>query len=60
MEIDRNRNVDITNTLKNDVTVSDRSVILRNADWDAQTTAAGYFNLLCTALRTAGILRRLS
>jgi len=31
--------------LKNYVTVSsDRSVILRNAGWDAQTTAAGYFN----------------
>ncbi|XP_011060258.1 PREDICTED: uncharacterized protein LOC105149506 [Acromyrmex echinatior] len=45
VEIDRNRNVDITSTLKNYVTVSsDRSVILRNAGWDAQTTAAGYFN----------------
>ena len=45
VEIDRNRNVGITSTLKNYVTVSsDRSVILRNAGWDAQTTAAGYFN----------------
>ena len=45
VEIDRNRNVDITSTLKNYLTVlSDRSVILRNAGWDAQTTAAGYFN----------------
>ena len=45
MEIDRNRNVGITSTIKNYVTVSsDRSVILRNAGWDAQTTAAGYFN----------------
>ena len=44
-EIDRNRNVGITSTLKNYVTVSsDRSVILRNAGWDAQTTATGYFN----------------
>jgi len=35
----------ITSTLKNYVTVSsDRSVILRNAGWDAQTIAAGYFN----------------
>ncbi|KYN38113.1 hypothetical protein ALC56_07513 [Trachymyrmex septentrionalis] len=45
VEIDRNRNVGITSTIKNYVTVSsDRSVILRNAGWDAQTTAAGYFN----------------
>ncbi|KYQ53253.1 hypothetical protein ALC60_07616, partial [Trachymyrmex zeteki] len=45
MEIDRNRNVGITSTLKNYVTVSsDKRVILRNAGWDAQTTAAGYFN----------------
>ena len=49
-EIDRNRNVGITSTLKNYVTVSsDRSVILRNAGWDVSginpaTTAAGYFN----------------
>ncbi|KYN35097.1 hypothetical protein ALC56_10567 [Trachymyrmex septentrionalis] len=44
-EIDRNRNVGITSTLKNYVTVSsDRSVILRNAGWDAQTTPIGYFN----------------
>ena len=43
VEIDRN--VGITSTLKNYVTVSsDRSVILRNAGWDALTTAAGYFN----------------
>jgi len=45
VEIDRNRNVGITSTLKNYVTVSsDRSVILRNVGWDALTTAAGYFN----------------
>ena len=45
VEIDRNRNVGITSTLKNYVTESsDRSVILRNADWDALTIAAGYFN----------------
>ncbi|KYQ58434.1 hypothetical protein ALC60_02574 [Trachymyrmex zeteki] len=45
VEIDRNRNVGITSTLKNYLTVSfDRSVILRNVGWDAQTTAAGYFN----------------
>ena len=45
VKIDRNRNVGITSTFKNYVTVlSDRSVILRNAGWDAQTTASGYFN----------------
>ena len=45
MEIDRNRNVGITSTLKNYVTVSsDRSVILRNAGWDAQIIASEYFN----------------
>jgi len=45
MEIDRNRNVGITNTLKNYVTVSsNRSVILRNAGWDAHTDMNGYFN----------------
>ncbi|KYN26661.1 hypothetical protein ALC57_03970, partial [Trachymyrmex cornetzi] len=56
VEIDRNRNVGITSTLKNFVTVSsDRSVILRNAGWDAQTTQTGYFNfyrsLICEAKR---------
>ncbi|XP_018398461.1 PREDICTED: uncharacterized protein LOC108776361 [Cyphomyrmex costatus] len=45
VEIDRNRNVGVTSTIKNYATVtSDRSVILRNAGWDAQTTADGYFN----------------
>ncbi|KYN20094.1 hypothetical protein ALC57_07562 [Trachymyrmex cornetzi] len=45
VEIDCDRNVGITSTLKNYVTVSSyRSVILRNAGWDAQTTQAGYFN----------------
>ncbi|XP_029666090.1 uncharacterized protein LOC115237292 [Formica exsecta] len=38
VEIDRNRNVGITSTLKNYVTVSsNRTVIMRNAGWDAQT-----------------------
>jgi len=45
VEIDSNRKVGIISILKNYVTVStDRSVILRNAGWDAPTTAAGYFN----------------
>ncbi|KAL6254321.1 hypothetical protein P5V15_014370 [Pogonomyrmex californicus] len=44
VEIDRNRNVGITSTLKHYVTTSsDRSVILRNAGWDARN-ADGYFN----------------
>lgn len=45
VEIDRNRNAGITSTLKHYVTTSsDRSVILRNAGWDALTSADGYFN----------------
>lgn len=45
VEIDRNRNVGITSTLKNYVTVSsDRSVILRNAGWDPQSNSDGHFN----------------
>ncbi|KAL6253751.1 hypothetical protein P5V15_015803 [Pogonomyrmex californicus] len=45
VEINRNRNVGITSTLKHYVTISsDRSVILRNAGWDARTNADGYFN----------------
>ena len=45
VEIDRSRNVGIPSTLKHYVTVSsDRSVILNNAGWEAQTTADGYFN----------------
>jgi len=45
VEIDRNKNVGITHTLKNYVTVSsDRNVILRNAGWDAHPNMNGYFN----------------
>ncbi|XP_070515862.1 uncharacterized protein [Cardiocondyla obscurior] len=46
VEIDRNRNVGITSTLKNYATVSsNRSVILRNAGWLGPTiNANGYFN----------------
>ncbi|KMQ86973.1 hypothetical protein RF55_13890 [Lasius niger] len=45
MEIDRSRNVGITSLLKNYVTMSsDRSVIMRNAGWDAPTTVNGHFN----------------
>ncbi|XP_071580492.1 uncharacterized protein [Temnothorax nylanderi] len=52
MEIDRCRNVGITSTLKNYVTVSsDRSVILRNAGWEPQNNPNGYFNF-CVPLNT--------
>ncbi|KMQ81968.1 hypothetical protein RF55_24624 [Lasius niger] len=45
MEIAHNRNVGVTTTLKNYVTISsDRSVIMRNAGWNVQTNANGYFN----------------
>jgi len=45
VEIDRNRNVEITSTLKNYGTVSsNRSVILRNVGWDVHTDMNGYFN----------------
>ncbi|KAL6258244.1 hypothetical protein P5V15_010174 [Pogonomyrmex californicus] len=45
VEIDRNRNVGITSALKYYVTTSsERSVILRNAGWDARTNADRYFN----------------
>ncbi|XP_011168888.1 uncharacterized protein LOC105202193 [Solenopsis invicta] len=45
VEIDRNRNVGITSTLKNYVTMSsDRSVIARNAGWDPRNPPNGYFN----------------
>jgi hypothetical protein len=45
VEIDRNRNVGITSTLKNYVTMSsDRSVIARNAGWDPWNPPNGFFN----------------
>jgi len=45
VEIDRNRNVGITTTLKNYVTMSaERSVISRNAGWDPWNPPNGYFN----------------
>ncbi|XP_036143388.1 uncharacterized protein LOC118648600 [Monomorium pharaonis] len=45
VEIDRNRNVGITSTLKNYVTMSAaRSVIARNAGWDPWNPPNGYFN----------------
>ncbi|XP_071648504.1 uncharacterized protein [Temnothorax longispinosus] len=45
IEIDRCRNVGITSTFKNYVTVSsDRSVILRNAGWEPHNNPNGYFN----------------
>ncbi|XP_036146553.1 uncharacterized protein LOC118646845 [Monomorium pharaonis] len=45
VEIDRNRNVGITSTFKNYVTMSAaRSVIARNAGWDPWNPPNGYFN----------------
>ncbi|KAL6431946.1 hypothetical protein ACFW04_007403 [Cataglyphis niger] len=45
VEIDRNRNVGITSTLKNYVTISsNKTVIMRNVGWNAHTNANGYFN----------------
>ncbi|XP_036147653.1 uncharacterized protein LOC118647252 [Monomorium pharaonis] len=45
VEIDRNRNVGITSTLKNYATVSsDKNVILRNAGWISGWDVNGYFN----------------
>jgi len=59
VKIDRNRNVGITSTFKNYVTVSsDRSVILRNAGWDAQTTASGYFNFCVPLYVLLGFYKR--
>jgi len=58
VEIDRNRNVGITTTLKHYITVSsDRNVIMRNAGWDPTTHANGHFNFC--ALHVIGILRGL-
>lgn len=47
VEIDRNRNVGITSTLKNYVSLSsDKNVIMKNAAWDTTdaVTPNGYFN----------------
>ncbi|XP_024872561.1 uncharacterized protein LOC112455091 [Temnothorax curvispinosus] len=45
VEIDHCRNVGITSTFQNYVTVSsDRNVILRNAGWEPHNNVNGYFN----------------
>jgi len=45
VEIDRNRNVGITSTLKNYVTMSsERNVISKNIDWEPWNPPNGYFN----------------
>ncbi|EFN82524.1 hypothetical protein EAI_00544, partial [Harpegnathos saltator] len=47
VEIDRNKNVGITSTLKNHVSVSsDQNIIMKNAAWDKTDTISpnGYFN----------------
>ncbi|XP_070525986.1 uncharacterized protein [Cardiocondyla obscurior] len=52
VEIDRNRNVGITSSLKNYISLtSDNALILQNAGWNGSTsTAGGYFNF-CIPLR---------
>jgi len=43
VEIDRNRNVGVTSTLKNYVTMSsEKSVIARNAGWELCNSFYGY------------------
>jgi len=45
VEIDRNRNVGVTSTLKNYVTMSsEKSVIARNAGWEPWNPSNVYFN----------------
>jgi len=45
VEINRNRNVGVTSTLKNYVTMSsERNVIAMNAGWDPWNPPNGYFN----------------
>ncbi|XP_070529800.1 uncharacterized protein [Cardiocondyla obscurior] len=52
VEIDRNRNVGITSTLKNYISLtSDNAVMLQNAGWsETSTTSEGFFNF-CVPLR---------
>ncbi|EFN79522.1 hypothetical protein EAI_06732 [Harpegnathos saltator] len=53
VEIDRNRNVGITSTLKNYVSLSsNKNVIMKNAAWETTDTISpdGYFNF-CVPLR---------
>jgi len=53
VEIDRNRNVGITSTIKNYVSLTyDKALIMRNAGWDITSTIPeGYFNF-CVPLNT--------
>ncbi|XP_036145605.1 uncharacterized protein LOC118646566 [Monomorium pharaonis] len=45
VKINRNRNIEITSSLKNYVTMSsDRIMIASNADWDPWNSPNGYFN----------------
>ena len=46
VEIDRNQNVDITNTLKNYVSMTyDKALTVLNAGWNSRSdTAEGHFN----------------
>ncbi|CAL1680803.1 unnamed protein product [Lasius platythorax] len=61
VEIDHNRNVGVTTTFKNYVTISsDRSVIMRNAGWDVQTNANGYFNFCIPLYLLLGCFARIT
>ncbi|XP_070529826.1 uncharacterized protein [Cardiocondyla obscurior] len=53
VEIDRNRNVGITSTLKNYISLtSDNAVMLQNAGWsETSTTSEGFFNF-CVPLNS--------
>jgi len=53
VEIDRNRNVGITSTIKNYVSLTyEKALIMRNAGWDITSTIPeGYFNF-CMPLNT--------
>ncbi|XP_070521817.1 uncharacterized protein [Cardiocondyla obscurior] len=54
VEIDRNRNVGITSTLKNYISLtSDNAVMLQNAGWsETSTTSEGFFNF-CVPFRNS-------
>jgi len=45
VEIDRNRNIGITSTIKNYVSMTyDKSLIALNARWNSRSKEEGYFN----------------
>ena len=60
VEIDRNRNVGITSTIKNYVSLTyDKSLIALNAGWNTRSdTKKGHFNF-CIPQYAVGLLRGL-